>query len=285
MKIKYLALLTTTFLLIGCKDNSEQKPDNPKPEPAHYEVVTVQPLYSSLLDRCKDDTILGFPEGVENEPDLIIRGAENLASNLSNVSYRYENNLKDKVIGKDTFEKFGKNQIISIQSHGDYVDPYIFHETIVTGADYIEEEISEADEDKIVESTMWNEQTGHSMSAITAEFVKAYCPDLSGSIVYMGQCHGGHDFALAYAFLDKGAVAVYGASDAIHMHYGDMMQYRVTSLLGEVNPTTNNYYTTGEALLKAQEEYGIDDKVKYGGAANGARMLLYGDQSYKLANK
>lgn len=283
--MKKLLLLTLASLcLVGCgKEETKDKTSIAKEE-THYEIVSVQPFYTSLLDRCSDDTILGFPEGVTKEPDLLIKGATNLATSLENVSYKAENTFKDSVINKETFSKFGKNQVILIQSHGDYFDEYL-HETIVTGEDYIEEDIAKEDEERIVESSMFNQETGNMMSAITPQFVDAYCPDISGSIVYMGQCHGAHDWALATSFLDKGAIAVYGATLAIQMHYGDMMQYRVTSLLGEVNPKTNNYYTTSQALAKAQEEYGIDDSVKYLGGANGARVILLGDPNFRLASK
>ena len=141
------------------------------------------------------------------------------------------------------------------------------------------------DEERIIKAEMPNPKSVYYYSAITSKFVEAYCPDITGSIVYMGQCHGGHDYALATAFLEKGAVAVYGSSLQIQMHYGDMMQYRVTSLLGEINPNTKNYYTTGEALKKAQSEYGVDDSVLYEGGAMGARMILFGDPNFRLANK
>lgn len=289
MRTKFIALLIP-FTLCACgKEGGSPCPlcpecIDPTPATVNYDIISLQPFYTDLLDRCKDDTILGFPEGVEHESNLLIAGATNLSNALENVSYKDENCLKDNKINKDTFKMFGKNQIILIQSHGDYVDEYT-HETIVTGEDYIEEDIPKEDKDKIVQSSTFNEKTGKMMSALTPEFVKAYCPDISGSIVYMGQCHGAHDYALATAFLDKGAVAVYGSTLAIQMHYGDMMQYRVTSLLSEVNPNTKNYYTTNEALKQAQSEYGINDSAKYGGGAMGARMILFGDPNLRLANK
>lgn len=273
--MKKLFLILPLVLLAGCKEPVE---------PTKYEVVSIQPFYTLFKDGCSDDTKIGFPEGVTHETDLLIAGANNLATSLENVSYKEENKFTDQVINQTMFSKLGKNQIILIQSHGEYIDTYL-HSTILTGADFDETKVSEEDEERIVESSMWNQETFNNYEAITFEYIKAYCPDISGSIVYMGQCFGGIDWALATSFLDKGAVAVYGASDAIQIHYGDMMQYKVTSLLGEINPVTENYYTTGEALAKAQELYGIDDKVKYEGGANGARVLLYGDPNFRLANK
>lgn len=273
--MKKLFLIFPLVLLSGC-----EKPI----EPINYDIVSIQPFYTTFKDRCSDDTKIGFPDGITYETDILIAGANNLAASLKNVSYKEDNKFIDQVINQAMLSKLGKNQIILIQSHGEYIDEYL-HETILTGADYDESKVQQEDEDRIVESNMWNQKTYNNYEAITFEYIKAYCPDISGSIVYMGQCFGGIDWALATSFLDKGAVAVYGASDAIQMHYGDMMQYKVTSLLGEINPSTEKYYTTGEALKKAQELYGIDDKVKYDGGANGARVLLYGDPNFRLANK
>ena len=286
---KTLVLLSIPLLLSGCGQEKQcpQCPECepiPVPETINYEIISVQPFYTDLLDRCKDDTKIPFPAGVEHESDIIIEGGKNLSKSLNNVSYKDENILKDKVIGKDTFKLFGKNQIIQFQSHGEYVDEWT-HSIMITGGDYIEDEISKEDEERIIKAEMPNPKSVYYYSAITSKFVEAYCPDITGSIVYMGQCHGGHDYALATAFLEKGAVAVYGSSLQIQMHYGDMMQYRVTSLLGEINPNTKNYYTTGEALKKAQSEYGVDDSVLYEGGAMGARMILFGDPNFRLANK
>lgn len=278
MKTKFLAFTVIPFLLASCGDNSKPQ------EEIHYEVISVQPFYEDLKEACKDDTVLGFPEGVTNEADIIIEGGKNLAKYLNNVSYKNENNLKNTAINKNTFTKFGKNQVILLQTHGNYIDEWS-HETFVTGEKYDEASIPEDEKDMIIIANEFVPGTTDRSSQITPDYVKKYCPDVSGSIVYMGQCHGGHDPILAQTFLDKGAIAVYGSTLQIHMHYGDMMQYRVTSLLGEVNPETNNYYTTGEALKKAQSEYGVDDSVKYHGSAMGARMILFGDPNFRLANK
>lgn len=287
-----LILLSIPLLLTGCGDSGNKGgcpacPECekiPVPETINYEVISYLPFYTDLLDKCKDDDKIPFPSGITHESDIPIQGGKNLANSLNNVSFKEENILKDVKINKETIKLLGKNQVVLIQSHGDYIDEYS-HETIVTGEHYIESEISKEDEDRIVQSSISDLKTEYWYSAITPEYIKAYCPDVTGSIIYMGQCHGGHDWGLAQAFIDKGAVAVYGASLQIQMHYGDMMQYRVTSLLGEINPTTNNYYTTGEALKKAQNEYGIDDSVLYGGGGAGARMILYGDPNFRLANK
>ena len=275
MKVRYLAFLSLPFLLVGCKEEPR-----PKPEPTHYEVVTVQPLYDEIYEMTDD--VIGFPHDVSHEPDLPIQGGKNLANALENVDYKETNQNKNLPISKDTFKLLGKNQFVMFQGHGDWREEE--HSFLVTNAVMEKEStdpeyIDDMEQGRIVEYIGWPNE------GITSKFIDKYCPDITGSIIYLGECFSGHDDVLANSFISKGAVAVLGSSLQIHIHYGDLMQYQISTLLGSINPTTNNYYTLQEALNGAKELYGENDQVHYGASAVGCEVRLFGNGNIRLAEK
>lgn len=239
----------------------------------NYSIVTVQPMYSQLIMKDSDE-IIGYPTDAKNEAELIPAGCKNLANSLANVTYSVSDFYFDKPLNKDIISNFNKNQYIVLQSHGDYDTEH--HSFIVTN-----DILDTGSED--YQNGLTCEYMGWPNEGITSKYIDAYCPDISGSIVYLGQCFSGKDDVLAKSFLNKGAVAVLASSCDIQMHYGDMMQYKISTLLGEINPKTNNYYTLKEALEEAQNLYGKTDKEKYQAYSNDCEVLLFGDGNIRLA--
>ena len=117
--------------------------------------------------------------------------------------------------------------------------------------------------------------------AITAKYIKKYTGDLTGSIVYLGECHSAHDTILAQAFIDKGAVAVIGNSRETQQLYNNIIEYTVTVLMCQTNPNSGQQYTFREALEEAKFKYGMTDKDLYP-EMHGARPYVIGDGSFVL---
>ena len=118
--------------------------------------------------------------------------------------------------------------------------------------------------------------------AVNSKFIDKYCGRMDNSLVYLNCCLSGKTDTLAKSFLNKGAAVVACNTDTIKADYGHRIQIRTMDKMQYVNPDTGNYYTFGEALEFAKEEFGRNDS-DYGGIA--AETIIIGNQDYRLANK
>lgn len=242
------------------------------------EIVSFQPYYTTHDPEIR---VPGWelPEGFEHYADLVKGAGDYLANHIDSIEY--ETCSKEEYINADLLSKMGKNQIIMFEGHGSYMpiyelDPYCYS-VIWTGRDYDEELIKPEDiqEKRIVNADYYHE-------AITLNFIDEYVGDLTGSIVYLGNCHSGHEVTLAQAFLNKGAEAVIGNSDTIQVAYNSLIEYTTIKKLGEINKDTNKLYTIYEALEYAKSIYGKNDAEKHSSAL-GAEPLLFGNPNFRIS--
>ncbi len=111
-----------------------------------------------------------------------------------------------------------------------------------------------------------------------------YVGDLTGSIVYLGNCFSGRECTFAQAFLQKGAEAVIGNSHAIQVPYNSLVEYTTITKLGEINPKTHMTYTIYEALEYAKSIYGKNDHEKNPDlAGDPSEPILYGNPNFRIA--
>ena len=241
------------------------------------EIVSFQPYYSSS-DPTPSVEGWEIPDGFEHYHDLVKGAGDYLVDNISSISYK--SCSKDENLYEGQIEKLGKNQIIMFEGHGSMEkflggDPYQ-HSVIWTGLSYNDEKITEDDK----ENSRIVDADGN--AALTMYFIDEYVGDLTGSIVYLGNCHSGHEVTLAQTFLNKGAEAVIGNSDTIQVAYNSLIEYTTIKKLGEINKDTNKLYTIYEALEYAKSIYGKNDAEKDPYAA-GAEPLLFGNPNFRLS--
>lgn len=253
-----------------------------------------QPVYSWIgtITNDPENTEIPLPDGFYNQADMPMAAAEQLDDNLYNVSYSEENLHKDSDVTPESLKEFGSNQIIVWQGHGQDCGEEV-GSALVTASDYDFEAlkaspISRLDYTQDLIVYVYTEEDGETKAkeAITSKYVDEYCGNLDGTYIFIGSCYGGTYGSLPWSFLHKGADAVIAFSTSVRCRYSDMMQYKTTSLLSQVNPDTGNYYKLGEALNKAKELYGYTD-IEYTDG-QGAYAMLFGGQdapNYMLANE
>ena len=169
------------------------------------------------------------------------------------------------IITTQSVKKFGQSQIILWRGHGSWDDENK-QPIILTGRDFDE---TESEPNIIIQDGFYE--------AITPEYINKYVGDLSGSLIYLNVCESAHNEKLIEAFLKKGAETVIGSTNTLEMNYSNNIQDMSITLLGEINPTTNNYYTMGEALENAKNEYGAIDP------GSGGKLVLFGNKNYRIA--
>ena len=179
------------------------------------------------------------------------------------ITYKNENYIKDQNINKDIFSKLGKNQIILFEGHGSFEtipgDPEM-HSVMWTGASY-DESKKETDEDYKNNRLIGAGALGYE-EALDSYFVEEHVGDITGSIVYLGNCYSAREVTFAQSFLKKGAVAVIGNSHTTQSAYNSLMTYSTITNLIQNNPETNKPYTLLEALNKGKSLYGKNDQEK-----------------------
>lgn len=122
--------------------------------------------------------------------------------------------------------------------------------------------------------------------AIGAAFVDKYVPDgsMKNTVLYLGACSSGYSEKLAEAFLNKGAEAVYGATNIINTGYDASMMKSIAKALG-TQKSDGTFYTASEALEYAKSENG-----EYDSAGNyNAQIKLFAknkssDSYYNITN-
>ena len=228
---------------------------------ADLEIYTFQPV-SDWLNELEDDYI-ELPDGVEKIGDLVPTAANRLTKEFAKCSYLPQNATKNLNISLDSIRNIRDNQIVLWEGHGTWGGEQL-HSILMTNNTISLDKFDS-------NSQSWDEQYYRDVCAqrvilstngeegISSKYIEQYCSQMDNTYIYLGPCHSGRDSVLAQAFLDKGASAVIGNTNAIICIYGSTMEYMTTELLTEYNPDTDDYYTLGEALDNAKEIYGKDD--------------------------
>ena len=268
---KQIFLLIPTLLLSSCGGD-------PQLEYKSFEIRTFQPYFNKVEGG--NDNRWPLPEDFTNYNQLVPGAASYLKDNISTITYNTKS--QNEILTSDMFKGFGPNQILLFEGHGSfspwYKDDVECHSVMWTGKDV--KQVDEDDEDhkelRLVIADTWND-------ALTSEFVDYYCGDLTGSLIYLGNCLSGRDVSFAQAFLNKGASAVIGNSHTTQAFYNSCIEYTTIKYLGIINPNTKKTYTLYEALCKAKEIYGKNDKA-HEPYACGSEPFIFGDPNFCLSD-
>ena len=226
-----------------------------------------------------------LPAGYTNYNQLVKGAGDELKGLIPTVTYKAENVSKDQVLNSELFKKLGKNQIILFEGHGSfekfYEDDVEMHSVMWTGRDYQESE-KETNPDYLNYNLIPAGFGGYE-EALTSGFIEEYVGDLTGSIVYLGNCFSARETTFAQSFLRKGAAAVIGNTHTTQSAYNSLIEYSTIKFLGEINPETKKTNTLFEAMAKAKQIYGKTDAEKYP-AACGSEPTIYGDAYFCLSS-
>lgn len=181
----------------------------------------------------------------------------------------------EKEVTLDTISKFGKNQIVLWMGHGGFLrngGPCIMLR-------------EEYDEQRYQTDTEYYNMlvNGELISSIdgelgfTAKYVYKNMNDLSGSFFFFNSCFSGKTSELADAFLDRGAYCFTGYTSSVYVHYASAMQFSITTLMTNINPATNDYYTLSEAIEASKKDYGYDDRIA-GSTKTPAEIIVFGGE-------
>ncbi len=238
------------------------------------DILTIQPWYTM-----SSGPIEGFepPDGIIDRAELLPAVASRLANKFPDfLDYTLVSQDQD-ILTSGIIEKLGSNQLVLWQGHGNWDEGT---ETVIldTGRDFdfVEYEKEDSDYRKAVDAGEIV-QIDYYYEGITPKYVEKYTSNnLSGSLIFFGVCHSGHNSSLANILLERGASTIVASTRTLQMTYGNLMQYETVRLLGEINPTTNNYYTVGEALDTAKTKYGATDPGSEG------ELVIFGDRNYRI---
>lgn len=232
-----------------------------------------QPVYSWVATLT---SVIPLPDGCFDLADIPKATAEQLDNNLYNISYSQENLKLNSEVTPESLHSFGPNQIIVWQGHGMDGGSEV-HSVLATARDYNPDK--EAYDFAYIKDLIVD---AGGKEGITAKYVDDYCGNMDHTYVFIGSCYSACDKVLAQSFINKGADAVVAFDKRVDCAYSDMMQYKTTTLLSQINPDTGNYYKLGEALNTAKELYGENDS-KYP-EAMGASPILFGNENESAKN-
>ena len=275
---KFTLILLPTLLLCSCNQGA------PELIYKNYEVITFQPYFSSVSEGNNDKWPL--PEGFTNYNQLLKGAGDYLKDKLPSITFKEENISRDETLKGSLFQRLGPNQIILFEGHGSF-DPWFegdteCHSVMWTGRDYNDDDEKKPeykddyDNLRLIHDFFKHEQ-------LTSEFIDYYCGDLTGSIVYLGNCYSGRDCTFAQSFLNKGALAVIGNSHTTQAFYNSCVEYTTIKLLADINPDTKKTYTLYEAQCVAKEIYGKNDKVREP-VSYGSEPFIFGNPNFCLSD-
>ena len=236
---------------------------------AEISIRTFQPFRANYIQY--RDALTGYMMSL---PD---NAAIEVDETFDNYTFSHTNNMDNEEVPYDVFTKFGPNQLIIWHGHGDYTEAlgsYILTST-VSSIQFKLEHWEDYTRNRLTNCGYFGRSIEHYNICVTSEYIKTYCGNMQGSVIYMGICESGRTRQLADAFLDKGADAFIGNSQTIITKYNLRMQNTIISRLTQINPDTGDYYTLEEARSYACGMYGTDD-------GKGATPLIFGDGNYRL---
>lgn len=308
---KSIILLTTSLLLLSSGCSSSQSTTStsstisssssgitssvsitttssePQIEYKSLDVVTFQPFFSHIEGGESSVPEWKLPEGYTNYNQLLEGAANELSNKVSSISFDKQKNCsKDEVLTSTLFEKLGKNQIILFEGHGSfekfYDDDPEMHSVMWTGKKY-DESKKDTDPDYLDYNLVPAGYLGYE-EALTVNFIEKYVGDLTGSIVYLGNCFSLRETTFADMFIQKGAEAVIGNTLTTQATYNSLMTFKTITTLAEINPQTNKTYTLFEAMELAKTQYGQTDKDKYP-VSYGSRPTIFGNPNFTISEK
>ncbi len=234
---------------------------------AEVEIRTFEPFYTQLR-----------ASGIGEYAD---RSARNIDDAFANFHFSDASNVDEGRVTRDVIRSFGANQLILWRGHGGFNSDG--HSYLITG-EKIDEERLRSD------SSYYNELVADGLLvmsdgriAFTGKYVRKHCGSMKNSVLFLGACKSGYDDVLARAFLNKGAVTVFGYSDTVSAYYADGIEGATLEYWSKIDPRTDKYYMLGDALALAKEEWGADDSA-YTVRTNNAAPMLFGEAALRLAD-
>ncbi len=245
---------------IGCYYQIETPGTDGANQADSIEVYTYQPCESGYDDNMS--RYMKYPDAA----------GERISEEFDNVSFT--NNYDNASVTTEIVKNFSSDQIILWHGHGGYTEES--HSLIVcgeqAGADY------KNDEDYIKRRIYVFSDNSIGFSY---KYIDYYCGDLSNTLVYMGCCSTAKDTVLAASFLNKGAELFIGNDETIRTVYNLSMIKRFSEGLSKQKKEWI-FFNAGYRTAKEALEYAKDKEGEYSPGEEKAKVVMYGNLSYKL---
>ena len=206
------------------------------------EIFTLEPFPAALKSN-------GLKQHIDD-------AARSITEALPEYSFPDEREIDGKEVTLDALDEFSTRQLIIWEGHGDWNRKV--HSYICTGEN-MSLFAALFDWDLFKQWIKKDIVMAGGKKAFTAKYVDKNLGSIEDSVVLLCCCRSGYDSTLADAFLNKGADAVIGFSEYVHMKYEMKLIDRFLAHLTETDPDTGLYYTFKEAMRLAGEEEGTDD--------------------------
>ena len=169
-------------------------------------------------------------------------------------------------------EKMGPDQVVFLSTHGGIYENHLFLATEMTwkegkaAGDKYNTKVLAASDPKNwtdrLDLVHWlageNKEAGQRI-CVTPYFFEHHCPDLKGSMIWLGCCHSAQTNELAEILLRNGACAVVGYDNAAASGYNNDLLKTTLDRMCEIDDETGFYTTLGKAVSAAKAEHGKED--------------------------
>ncbi|MEG1559760.1 MAG: Ig-like domain-containing protein [Clostridia bacterium] len=167
----------------------------------------------------------------------------------------------------ESFKTWGQFGVIMVDSHG----------TTYSGKSCICVPIAGAyDNADIAQGHLYS--MGGGGVAITGTFFSKYIPSLPQSCIYIGTCYGLMTPALWQPLLDINAGMVVGFTESVSFLFDGEIIDSFWGYLANINPATNDYYTTAEAWAASRADNGAIDPY----SSYGAEFVKHGNDNLRI---
>lgn len=255
-------------------------------------------------------TVKGFRPYRYSYPKI----GNNLEDVINNITSTFSSDITSggivdsSDVGPHCIDSFGPDQVILWRGHGGYdgsIHAFLGTTRLFNASEYSNDDIIE---DRLLVSVQVNgtvAQKGKSGQVvtdadrnpalypvyITSEYVNAHCPDMTGSMVYLGCCLGAKDSVLAASFLNKNCNVVFGFSESVWSSYSnDFLPEMIYEMCSLDRAYLDQYHTISEAIIITQDLIGENDTVYYGTGNDPdnpkapAYPILFGNRDYRFAD-
>lgn len=195
---------------------------------------------------------------------------------VQGTKFLSRDNFDETDVTLSAIRSISKNSVVLWYGHGGYAKSY--HSYLITGEPF--DEYAFVNDPAYYKDFLNDCLLGcGDRVAVSGNYIRKYCGDLSGSLIFLVSCKGAMDSYLADSFLARGARSVLAFSNTVSCIYGEAMMLKV---MNELTLHDGSAYNTIEtALANARFACGVEDP--HYPANPRARLLLFGDPNYRLS--
>lgn len=226
-------------------------------------LVTVEPFYGD------------FPSLGKNYADCVDETAYDIVEAFAGYRFANQFDYDQEEVTTAAIEAFGKNEVILWYGHGGFSSKY--HSYLVTGEKF-NAQAFHSDKEYYEKCAQGCFMMVGERIAITSKYIDRYCGNMENSMVFLTACESGKSDRLANAFLKKGATAVLGYDQTVHVIYGAQMMKGIMANMIRYDAGTNAYTTLQQAVKLAQQEFGETDRIT---SRVEAKLVIFGGDEAK----